>query len=57
MLKTKRILSFLLLIVIIAGTLAGCNVKKAESFQSLEDFKQARIGVVAGKYDIGAGGF
>lgn len=48
MLKTKRILLFLLLLMIIAGTMTGCNVKKTKSFQCVEDFEQARIGILTG---------
>ena len=48
MLKTKRILFFLLLLMIIAGTMTGCNVKKTKSFQCVEDFEQARIGILTG---------
>ena len=49
MLKTKRILLFLLLLMIIAGTMTGCNVKKTKSFQCVEDFEQARIGILTAK--------
>lgn len=48
MLKTKRILSILMLIMIIAGILTGCATKNEKTFQSLEDFKQARIGILTG---------
>ena len=48
MVKNKKILSVFLLLVIAVGILAGCNVEKKKSFQSLEDFKQAKIGVLTG---------
>ena len=48
MLKTKKILSILLLIMIIAGALSGCKNERNESFGCMEDFKEAKIGVMNG---------
>ncbi len=48
MVKNKKILSVFLLILIAVGILAGCNVEKTKSFQRLEDFGQAKIGVLTG---------
>ncbi len=44
----KKILSVLLLTVMIAGALAGCSGEKTKSFQTMEDFEQAEIGVLTG---------
>ena len=48
MLKTRKILSVLLLIVMIAGTLTGCKKEKTNSFETMEDFAQAKIGIMNG---------
>lgn len=47
MTKIKNILIILLLTVII-GALAGCAGEKIKRFQAMEDFKDARIGVLTG---------
>ena len=44
----RKILSVFLILVIAAGILAGCSVEKTKSFQSMEDFEQAKIGVLTG---------
>ena len=44
----KRILSLFLLITIIVGILTGCAAKDSKNYQSLEDFAQARIGIMTG---------
>ena len=48
MMKMKKILSLFLLIVIIAGIITGCGADDRKSFQSMEDFQQAKIGVLTG---------
>ena len=48
MLKIKKILSVFLTVLILAGLLAGCDDGGATSFESAEDFAQARIGVFTG---------
>ena len=48
MVKTKKILVFLFMIMIIAGTLIGCSEEEPKSFQNIEDFDQARIGILTG---------
>ena len=53
MTKMKRILSISLLIIILAGTLVGCNSKKDKSFQTMEDFQEAKIGIMLGSsFDV-----
>lgn len=47
MIKIKKILIILLLTVII-GVLTSCGDKNAESFQTMDDFKDAKIGVLTG---------
>ena len=44
----RRLLFFMLLIIMSAGILTGCNVKHKESYQSANDFEQARIGILTG---------
>jgi polar amino acid transport system substrate-binding protein len=44
----KRILSLFLLITMIVGILTGCAAKDSKNYQSLEDFAQARIGIMTG---------
>ena len=44
----KRILSLFLLITMIVGILTGCATNDNNSFQSMEDFRQAEIGVLTG---------
>ena len=48
MMKTRRILSLLVLIAVVAGIFAGCAGKERESFQSAADFEHAEIGVMTG---------
>ena len=48
MLKIKKILPIFLLIAMIAGALTGCSNGKTQSFQSMEDYEEARIGVLTG---------
>ena len=48
MCKIRKILSVFLLITITAGLLLGCNAENKKSFQSMEDFKQAKVGVLTG---------
>ena len=48
MMKTKKILSILLLTVMIAIAFTGCSGDKTQSFQSMEDFEEAKIGVMTG---------
>ena len=48
MIKSKKILSVFLLIMIVVGVFTGCNVKEDKSFQSMEDFESAVIGVMNG---------
>ena len=52
MIKKKKILSIFLLTVMILAALTGCSDDKTQSFQSMEDFDQAKIGVLTGSvYD------
>lgn len=46
--KTNRFLSAFLLIAIIAVIFTGCSSKDSKKYQSMEDFAQARIGVMSG---------
>ena len=47
--KTIRKCFFLLLLLaIVVGTLAGCNSEPNKNFQGMEDFEQAKIGVLTG---------
>jgi polar amino acid transport system substrate-binding protein len=48
MIKMKKILSIFLLTVMILAALTGCSDDKTQSFQSMEDFDQAKIGVLTG---------
>ena len=48
MTKMKKILSILLLTVMIAIALAGCSAERNQSFQTIEDFKKAKIGIITG---------
>ena len=48
MTKMKKILSILLLTVMIARVLTGCGGEKTQSFQTIEDFTNARIGILTG---------
>ena len=48
MVNLRKILAVCLLLIFTAGVFAGCNAKEAKVFQSLEDFTQARIGVLTG---------
>lgn len=48
MIKLKKILSIFLLTVMILAALTGCSDDKTQSFQSMEDFESAVIGVMNG---------
>ena len=48
MTTTKKILSILLLIVMITVAVAGCAGERDQSFQRMEDFENAKIGVLTG---------
>ncbi|MEE0968870.1 MAG: hypothetical protein U0M06_05810, partial [Clostridia bacterium] len=48
MIKMKKILSIFLLTVMILAALTGCSDDKTQSFQSMEDFESAVIGVMNG---------
>ena len=48
MIKIRKILSAILLIALVTGALAGCGSKEKISFQSMEDFQHARIGIITG---------
>ena len=48
MVKMKKILSLFLLIAIMAGIFTGCATNDNNRFQSMEDFRQATIGVITG---------
>ena len=48
MIQTKKILSIFLLTVMILVALTGCSDDKTQSFQSMEDFEEAKIGVLTG---------
>ena len=53
MTKTKKILAILLLAVMLVGAFTGCNSEPPKSFQSMEDFKHARIGIMTGSsFDV-----
>ena len=46
--KTKRIISVVLLLIIIAGVFPGCKDDDSKTFQTMQDFEQAKIGVMTG---------
>jgi hypothetical protein len=48
MIKTKKILSIFLLTVMILASLTGCSGENTQSFQAMEDFEQAKIGILTG---------
>ena len=48
MIKMKKILSIFLLTVMILAALTGCSDDKTQSFQRMEDFESAVIGVMNG---------
>ena len=53
MIKMKKILSILLLIVMTATALTGCNGAQKQSFQAKEDFEKANIGIMLGSsFDV-----
>ena len=45
---SKKCIAFLLLLVLLASILSGCNSASMESFQKLEHFEHAKIGVLTG---------
>ena len=45
---TKKSVVLLLLLVMLAGMLAGCKTKEEKGFRTMEDFANARIGVITG---------
>ena len=46
--KTTRILSIFLLILMLAGVFTGCHEENGKNFQCMEDFEQATVGVLTG---------
>ena len=48
MVRTKKVLAMLMLIAMLVGLLAGCSNETEKSFQSMEDFEHAKIGVLTG---------
>ena len=44
----RKTLAIFLMIIMVAGIFAGCNTEKEKSFQSIEDFENAKIGVLTG---------
>ena len=48
MVKIRKLFSIFLLIALVAGALAGCSTKETKIFQSVEDFKNAKIGIITG---------
>lgn len=53
MLKTRKILSILLVIVAVVGVMTGCRQTTDKSFTRMEDFEQAKIGVMTGSsFDV-----
>ena len=48
MVKIRKLFSMFLLIALVAGTLMGCGTKETKIFQSAEDFKDAKIGIITG---------
>ena len=48
MIKTKKILLIFLLTVMILVALTGCSGENTQSFQEMEDFEQAKIGILTG---------
>ena len=48
MVKLRRTISFCLLLAAIAGIFTGCAGKGSKTYQSLEDFQLAKIGIITG---------
>ena len=48
MVKMRKILAIFLVIIVVAGMFAGCNSASKESFQKLEQFEHATIGILSG---------
>lgn len=48
MAKMKRVLSILLLMIVVAGAVVGCAQEQEKTFKEMQDFEQARIGVMIG---------
>ena len=48
MIKVRKVLSIFLIVSLFAGIFVGCNAQEAKVFQTMEDFQQARIGVLTG---------
>ena len=48
MVNLRKILAVFLLLTLVAGLFSGCKAEESKSFQTLEDFKQAKIGVITG---------
>jgi ABC-type amino acid transport substrate-binding protein len=51
--KLQKIIFLLVLLTIFAGFLTGCNSRESKTFQKMEDFENAKIGVLTGSsFDI-----
>ena len=48
MLNKKRILAIVLLVFMIAGMFAGCSSEQKKIFRNIEDFAEAKIGILTG---------
>lgn len=46
--KMRKILAVLLMVLLVVVPLIGCNDENMKSFQSMEDFEQAKIGILTG---------
>jgi ABC-type amino acid transport substrate-binding protein len=51
--KLQKSIFVFVLLVIFAGILSGCNPRETKSFNKMEDFENAKIGVLTGSsFDI-----
>lgn len=46
--KFRKILSIILLLLLAGGMLVGCKKQEKKIFQSMEDFREAKIGIMTG---------
>ena len=46
--KLQKSIFVFVLLVIFAGILSGCNSEESKTFQKMQDFENAKIGVLLG---------